>query len=75
MKNITFSAQEEMIDKARQVALQKNLTLNDMFRAWLKSLSDGSLQTDTTQTLTRVWEKAGYLQVGRKFSREEMNER
>ena len=75
MKNITLSAQEDLIEKARHVALQKNSTLNEMFRTWLKSLSAESQLVDGTQKLTHLWEKTSYLQMGKKLSREEMNER
>lgn len=75
MKNITFSAQEELIEKARQVALQKNVTLNEMFRTWLKSLSQESRPIDTAKKLNDLWERTSYLEVGKKLTREEMNER
>jgi hypothetical protein len=75
MKNITFSAQEELIQNARNIASQKNVTLNDMFRAWLKSLSDSSLHSNQSESLHHLWEKTSYFKVQRKLSREEMNER
>lgn len=75
MKNITFSAQGEIIEKARQVAMQNNLTLNEMFRDWLASVAHESHAIDSTKRLTNLWERTSYLQVGKKLSRDEMNQR
>jgi hypothetical protein len=35
MKNITLSADEELIEQARQLARAQKRTLNDAFREWL----------------------------------------
>lgn len=37
LQNITFSAEAEMIKKARQVAKSQGSTLNKDFRVWLQS--------------------------------------
>lgn len=36
MKNVTLSAEEELIEQARQIARAKHTTLNQAFRDWLK---------------------------------------
>lgn len=36
MKNITFSADQDLIEKARSVARKQRRTLNDAFGEWLK---------------------------------------
>ena len=74
MKNITLSARKEAIDRGRQVANSRNTTLNEMFRDWLEQLSEGELRE---QAYRRQMERLT-KQVrtgGRKFTREEMNER
>jgi hypothetical protein len=75
MKNITFSAQAEIIDQARKVAAKQNRTLNEMFREWLDGLSHQEKDEDVSRNLRRLWDQTGYLKTGRKLSREEMNER
>ena len=35
MKNITLSADEDLIERARLVAREQRRTLNDVFREWL----------------------------------------
>ena len=41
MKNITLSADEDLIERARQMARQQNRTLNDAFREWLREFVAG----------------------------------
>ncbi len=73
MKNITFSAPEDLIEKARQKAASKGTTLNSEFREWLKS------QTVSGEELAakhmQLMKKLSHVNAGRKFTREEMNER
>jgi hypothetical protein len=72
MKNITFSADELHIDLAREVAWDENRTLNDAFREWLDWY--GSRRV-TRQQVEALYERLKYVNPGRKFTREEMNER
>lgn len=74
MKNITLSAEEEVIEKGRQVAQSRNTTLNSLFREWLANLDDGELRAQAY--LRQMDQLQGRARVGaRKFTREEMNER
>ena len=75
MKNITFSAQEEAIEQARRIAILKKRTLNELFREWLKELREQEHEGNVSKKLHALWGKTNYLHVGRKLSREEMNER
>lgn len=73
MKNITLSAPEELIEEARKKAVKNGSTLNDEFRHWLKTQAtdhDRSI-LDYDQMLKHL----SHINSGRKFSREEMNER
>ncbi len=73
MKNITLSAEERLIEAARERARTENTTLNDQFRLWLASYADtaGRLQRyDELMPSLR-----GRLKLGRKIDRDEMNER
>jgi hypothetical protein len=72
MKNITFSAEEAAIEHAREVARSEHKTLNDAFREWLKWY--GSRRA-TRAEIEALFEKLNYADAGRKFTRDEMNER
>ena len=72
MKNITFSADEHKIELARAVARTENKTLNDAFRDWLDWYSSRNI---TRQDIEALFEKLKYADAGRKFTRDEMNER
>ena len=72
MKNITFSADETKIELAREVARSEQKTLNDAFRAWLDWYGSRKV---TRSELTALFERLKYADAGRKFTRDEMNER
>ncbi len=72
LKNITLSAEEELIKKARKKAQRENTTLNKNFRKWLKKY----ISTDKSAiNYNELMEQLNYANSGRKFSRDEMNER
>ena len=74
MKNITLSADEYLISEARQRAADEHTTLNAKFREWLEDYvqrqQQANLAIDTIEEL-----RGKYSTGGRKFTREEMNER
>ena len=72
MKNITLSAEEHLIEQARQIARMQHKTLNAAFREWLQqyTASEGSVR-DFDNLMRRL----NHIKAGRKFSRDEMNER
>ena len=74
MRNITLSAREEVIERARAVAQEQHTTLNQMFRDWLQTVDHGSKRSGSYRNfMQRVGKRVA---VGtRKLSREEMNER
>lgn len=72
LKNITLSAEEEMITKAREKALRRKTTLNAEFRHWLRDYAGQGRQASEYYALMG---KLSYARPGRKFSRDEMNER
>ena len=73
MKNITLSADETLIEAARQRAASERTTLNEQFRRWLADYVGRKRQAAEAVQVMR--ELQGRLQVGRKLTREEMNER
>ena len=72
IKNITFTADEAIIEHARQRAATSHMTLNELFRAWLARYVAQPAAADQYETLMA---RLSHVQAGRKFSREEMNER
>ena len=73
MKNITLSADESLIQAARERAMSENTTLNAQFRLWLAEYSRRRDQLSAYDETIRALR--GRLVVGRKLTREEMNER
>jgi hypothetical protein len=72
MQNITFSADEDLIRRARLRALAKRTTLNEEFRRWLEKYVE---RPETAEAFADLMELFDYAQPGRSFGREEMNER
>ena len=74
MKNITLSADEGLIAEARRIAATKSTTLNAELRQWLEDYVGRKRQAEKAlATLDAIAEVANI--GGRKFTREEMNER
>lgn len=74
MKNITFSVDEKLIEAARRRARAEHSTLNEQFRLWMADYARSYRQSD--QAMAVVEELRGKVRTGgRKFTREEMNER
>ncbi len=73
MKNITLSADEHLIAAARQRAAAEHTTLNEQFRGWLTEYA--RKQEQLRRFDNTVNELRGKLKVGRKLTRDEMNER
>lgn len=72
MRNITLSAEGELIQQAREVAIRRKTTLNQLFRDWLAEVVG---QKEREQSLEQIWEKTAYAESGGRFNREEMNAR
>jgi hypothetical protein len=72
VRNITFSADEDKIELAREVARSEQKTLNDAFREWLDWYGSRRITRDEIKAL---FERLKYADAGRKFTRDEMNER
>ena len=71
-KNITLSAEEDLIRRAREKATQEKKSLNTVFREWLSRYVGREASTNRYEDLMK---KLSYAKPGRRFSREEMNER
>ncbi len=74
MKNITLSADTDLIEKARECAVAEHTTLNAQFRIWLENYVQREQKSE--RAIKTIHELQGSIfSSGRKFSREEMNER
>jgi hypothetical protein len=72
MKNITLSADEDLIEQARLAARAQRKTLNAAFREWLVQFT---AQAGNGQEVDSLMRRLRHIDAGRKFSRDEMNER
>lgn len=72
MKNITFSADEELIEQARQIARGQRKTLNQAFREWLLQYTT---RTGSGKEFDALMKQLRHVKAGRHFTRDEMNER
>jgi hypothetical protein len=74
MKNITLSADENLIEAARRRAVAEHSTLNEQFRLWLDEYVRRNQQADAAMATIKILQKHISTR-GRKFTRDEMNER
>ncbi len=72
LKNITLSAEERLIQKARQQAVTDNTTLNALFRKWLARYSGKSASPNEYD---EIMDQLSYVKSDGPFSRDEMNAR
>lgn len=72
MKNITLSADEDLIEQARLVARAQRKTLNVAFREWLAQFT---AQSGNGQEVESLFKSLRHVKAGRRFTRDQMNER
>jgi hypothetical protein len=72
VKNVTFSADEDLIERAREVAKAEHKTLNVAFREWLAAYA---ARKGNVQQYRALMERLRHIDSGGRYSREEMNER
>lgn len=73
MKNITLSADEKLIEEARERARAEHTTLNEQFRRWLEGYARRNEKMRRYDEV--VGSLRGKVKIGRKLTRDEMNER
>ena len=72
MKNITLSADENLIELARAEARLRKTTLNALFRQWLTEIAR---RDEARKKADEVMRRMSEFNAGGPFTREEMNER
>jgi len=77
MPNITLNVDEETIKKVRKVAVDKNTTLTEMVREYLKSIAEGDLpvRERTVRELQACFKSLSRDMGKRKWTRDQLHER
>jgi hypothetical protein len=75
MKNITLSADEKLIEAARQEARRRKTTLNAEFREWLARYARNRQAQQRLRNYRQLMDSMEEVSSGRRFSRDEMNAR
>jgi hypothetical protein len=74
MKNVTLSADERLIEAARERARREHSTLNEQFRRWLAVYAGREAQADAAmETIDAL--RSRLDTGGRRFTRDELNAR
>ncbi len=74
MRNVTFSADERLIAAARERAQRERTTLNEQFRLWLEGYAAREERARTAMQVVADLRRT-VRTGGRRFTREELNER
>ena len=72
LKNITLSAEDKLITMGRLKATKENTTLNEKFRQWLAYYANIH---QNAQDYHKMMDELSYAKPGKKFTRDDMNER
>ena len=72
VKNITLSADTDLIERARLKAAQEKTTLNSLFRSWLERYAGHNL---TAAEYRQLMQRLRHASPNRAFTRDELNER
>jgi len=72
MKNITLSADEDLIEQARLVARAQRRTLNAAFREWLAQFAGTSQDAKKVEALMK---RLRHIKSRGPYTRDEMHER
>lgn len=71
MRNVTLSADDQLIERARKKAAREHTTLNERFRQWLAQyVGEGG-----GGEYRKLMKDLKHVQAGQKFSRDELNGR
>jgi len=72
MRNVTLSAEEELIERARLIARERHTTLNEAFREWLTQFTSSN---SSVEAFDDLMDRLKGVNAGRHFTRDELNER
>ena len=74
LRNITLSADDQLIARARGKADAEKTSLNVEFRKWLAGYADAHDEAAVAR-FRSVMKQMAHVEAGRSFTRDEMNER
>ena len=76
-RNITMALNEDLLKKARKIAVDKNTTLAGMIRAFLNDLVERETKsrTEIIAELTDLFDHSGAVVGEKKWQREDLHER
>ena len=72
VRKIIFRAEQSTIERAREVARSEGKRLEDAFREWLDWYASRNV---TREEIKALYRSLKHVDAGRKFTRDEMNER
>ena len=75
MKNITLTADESLIERARAVARAQHTTLNVAFREWLAGYAAKDQPDEVVREYRELMERLRHVKSAGPYTRDEMNER
>jgi hypothetical protein len=73
LRNITFTADDYLIEQARAKAKKEHKALNEVFRQWIESYARP--KNDAVEDCRALIRSIKKVRSGQKFTRDEMNER
>ena len=73
VRNITLSAEEDLIERARLRAAHEKKTLNAAFREWLDRYA--GRDNGKSRSMRNSCSRLAHVRSGRHFTRDAMNER
>lgn len=77
MANVTMSIDDALLKRARKIAVERDSTLSDMYRAFLDELvkQEEVRRSFIAQELDALFEQSRASSSGRTWSKDEMHER
>jgi hypothetical protein len=75
MRKITLSADQELIERARERAKRENKTLSAAFREWLEQYADRRGPIMTPKEFDELMRSLSHIKFDRPFTRDEMDGR
>lgn len=72
MRNVTLSAEEAVIERARERARRENTSLNREFRRWVESYAG---QDRAAEAYRALMERLDHVRAGGPYTRQELSER
>lgn len=73
--NVTFSIDDETLERARELASQRGVSLDQLIRDYLEELTSQMSAEEMITKLTALWNQSGGNSGGGTWTREELHER